>query len=59
MVDENSQQSNFQVQTIVHEAYVTGVEAWTQLVYKPGPTFDIIGMRMVTGVEKWIKVASV
>ena len=41
MVDENSVVPNFQVQTIVLEAYVTGVEVWTQLVYKPEPTFDI------------------
>ena len=37
---------------------VTGVEAWTQLVYKPGPTFEI-GIQQVTGVEQWIKVANV
>ena len=41
MVDENSVVPNFQVQTIVLEAYVTGVEVWTQLVYKQGPTYDI------------------
>ena len=37
---------------------VTDVEAWTQLVYKPGPTFEI-GMQQVTGVEQWIRMASV
>ena len=26
---------------VLEMQYVTGVEAWTQLVYKPGPTFDI------------------
>ena len=36
----------------------TDVEAWTQLVYKPGPTFEI-GIQQVTGVEQWIKVANV
>ena len=37
---------------------VTGVEAWTQLVYKPGPTSEI-GIQLVTGAEQWIKVANV
>ena len=32
---------------------VTGVEAWTQLVYKPGPTFDITN---ATGVEAWTQL---
>ena len=37
---------------------VTGVEAWTKQVYKPGPTFEI-GIQQVTGAEQWIKVANV
>ena len=35
----------------------TDVEAWTQLVYKPGPTFDV--RNAIGDVEQWIKVANV
>ena len=36
----------------------TDVEEWTQLMYKPGPTFEIV-MQYVIGVEQWIKVGNV
>ena len=37
---------------------LASVKTWTQLVYKSGPTFDISNAN-VTGVEQWIKMASV
>ena len=40
-MDQISVLTSMDLPMILGMQYVTGVETWTQLVYKPEPTFDI------------------
>ena len=52
-MDQNRQCINLDPHLILRMQYVTGVETWTQLVYKPGPTFDITN---ATHVGAWTQL---